>query len=397
MYKASLGWKNGNMVPFSKSYVDKLKNSPELSIFIYQIQEAINHGYSPPENLITLEEFVKFLQNYSNPKTNKRIKDHLLSKTDREKIEIMSRSPFPFQMSSKEWDVWNKELKYALDIQDPKKRLEHLYRYLLRDDTVRQYFSSLLFPIGREIEGDILTEKCKILQQEVRDLSSDFSSSDAMILMIDPSFKSYELELEMDTLELLSKFTNKSISEGDILTIIRQRLEELSEDLFIYAGKHFDGSVNRTLQKFIEVRDINPGDLLMNHKKRISHRKKLYSQTLKRVLDVFGEQEGRKANFLRNLDDIHKLFYLDKYVGVKGLVIIQRPNFTGYVAMETVNHIIETIKEINPNLTKNDLNNFEKIEEQVKSISGFNESLEYEIVSGTLKNIEKGLYDQINM
>jgi hypothetical protein len=394
MYKGPLAWMNGKLVPFNKSYIMQLKKSNELPTFISQIQQAIDHGYSPPKDLLTREKFEEFTMTYLNQKMRKHVVEYLVSKSDREKFEIITKKNFTPQISSEEKKELDYELKYASSIIEPTKRLEELYKLLVKIDITGQARSYLLFVQGREKPGDILTEKIKLLEKYMPNLSSNFTPHHLANLLTHPRFKSYELELEMDTLELLSKFTNEYIAEGEILPLIRRRVKDLPEDLFIYSKKHYDGSVDRTLLTLVKVRDINPRNLFAEHKKRLTQRKKAYFQALNDVLEAFDRQEDRREDFLRTLDEIHQILYVDKYVGPKGMNMLWQPNFIGTVHMETLNHVIDTVREIKPELSKADLNSFENIERQVKSVVEIDESLENNILKEVLENIEKKLYER---
>ena len=388
MYKGCLGWMNGDLVPFDESYVEKVKNSPNLPIFKSKVKQVIDSGYSPPKDLLNREKFMKWTKTHLNDKTRKQIVEYLVSKSDQEKVEVLSEMKLGLKLPSEDYRELDKELKDALSISDTNKRLEKLYLHLYKLDIMGQSRSYLPLAQGREWPGDIISKKFRFLSGEAKDLTSKDPNDLIMNLVTYPGFKSYELELEMDTMELLSKATNGKHLEDDVLPIIRQK-EEVFDDLFLYSNKHFDGSVDRTLVKLMSVSDVNPEVLVRGYKERINEREKLYYQSLEQVVDAFDKKENQKARFFETLNDVHRILYIDKYVAPKGLDILWEPNFVGKIHMETFDHVSNAIREIKPDLNENDLNTFEKVEKNLKSIINFDESLENDILSKEIEKIEK--------
>jgi len=406
----SLGWMNGNLVPFDESYIQDLKRSPELNHFLQEMNEVVIHYIenSPyksmnlrdkillKKDLMTRDKIMGFVFAYRNPRTDHKVKQYVLSFDNESKYKIIKDRTASLRIPQNELQRLNSELDGVLRIESPYERLNVLYPIWLRlqkQNALNAFFS---WPLGENWEGDIFSEEVKNLERETKRLYPQMDVNEVSILIQHyPGFMSYEVEVLIDTLNFLSMIADKTGSDIEMMRKMHEKIPlknednpEIAENIFIFSKKHFNGSVIHTLNQLLEYQHITPQTLLQTILKNRKNREKEYQSTVEKISRGYEQLRKPKDTFLNTLRRMHILLYTDKYLEVKAMSIPVRKNFLPYRWFEVTEQMKRVIRELNPEMTEDDLSNFEGVDMNARSILRMEKLIDTDVLKQVIKDFE---------
>jgi len=334
------------------------------------------------KNLFTREKLIDFIFSYDKFPALPKINAYEFSIDRNKRFELIKRQIMLLLMNPEEQEKLDRELNQILQIQDPYKRLEKMYPVWLTIQTEACFHGGFTYPQGKGWEGDILTEEIEKMEGEIKRVYPNVRNEQIQILtMYFPDFIPYENELLIDTLDILSSLTEGIGSDVEIMQQLQEKLyvPEISEKLFLYSKKHFDGSIPLTLNQFLKYQNKKVKNLLELVLKSRKEKESQYPSILEELSNAFQNKEIPDDNFLALLERTQQQIYTIKYSLVKTMCLPIYDDYLPFRWYKLTQEMKKVIREINPKIREEDLSNFEGVDNNTRSILGMKELIYDEI------------------